>query len=294
MRNRLGRTISGAAVLALTATGVLTGTANASTDVPDTTGTITETANASTEVPDTASTDVSDDASTEVPDTASAAVPDAVWTARGWPAPSDDPHLPDANGNIPADQEEEPQPLIDESIYGPDTDPAPTPAEPVTAAAAISGSGTSNWAYNNLDTRWEYRTDCANFVSKALYHGGGMQMRPGYRRADHAWWQGRYGFGKSWAWTGADYLRRHVTKYRNSAIIRHEYEAKLGDLVFFKWKKDKKYNHVAIVNSMVRGHAHIVQHGLKNQTTLHEVIQRYSHTSNPIEKVTIVRPKTRK
>ncbi|GHE82754.1 hypothetical protein GCM10014715_43220 [Streptomyces spiralis] len=264
MRNKLGRTITGAAVLALTATGVATGPADASTDVGD---------------------------------AASAVVPDAVWTANGWPAPSADPHLPDASGNIPADQEEAPQPLIDEGVYGPDTDSASASAEPTGPAAAasvISGNGTANWAYNNLDTKWEYRTDCANFVSKALYHGGGMQMRPGGRKADNAWWQGKYGFGKSWSWTSADYLRRHVTKWRNAATVPHEYNAKVGDLVFFKWKKEKVYNHVAIVSAMVQGHARIVQHGLKNETTLHEVIDRYSHTSNPIEKVTIVRPKTRK
>lgn len=293
LRNKLGRTITGAAVLALTATGAITGTANAATDVPDATGVITGTANAAADVPDDAATDVADNAATDVGDSASADVPDAVWTARGWPAPSADPHLPDANGNIPADQEEAPQPLIDEGIYGPDSDPVSTPAEPVAAAAVIDGHGTAGWAYNNLDTRWEYRTDCANFVSKALYHGGGMQMRPGGRRADNAWWQGRYGFGKSWSWTSADLLRRHVTRWRHSAIIPHEYNAKVGDLVFFKWKREGKYNHVAIVSAMVQGHARIVQHGLKDETTLHEVIDRYSHTSNPIEKVTIVRPKDR-
>ncbi|MET8137770.1 amidase domain-containing protein [Streptomyces sp. NPDC005251] len=277
MRNRLGRTITGAAVLALTATGAITGTANATTDAAD-----------------NASADVADSTSIDLPDSISAAVPDAVWTASGWPAPSDDPHLPDANGNIAADQEEEPQPLIDEGIYGPDADPASTSADSAAAAAAIGGNGTANWAYNNLDTRWEYRTDCANFVSKALYHGGGMKMRPGGRKADNAWWQGRYGFGKSWSWTSADYLRRHVTKWRNSAMIPHEYNAKVGDLVFFKWKRERIYNHVAIVSAMVQGHASIVQHGLKNEAKLNEVINRYSRTSNPIEKVTIVRPKTRK
>src|SRR3954451_10012380 len=100
LRNKLGRTITGAAVLALTATGAITGTANASTDAAD-----------------NASVDAADSTSIDLPDSISAAVPDAVWTASGWPAPSADPHLPDANGNIAADQEEEPQPLIDEGIY---------------------------------------------------------------------------------------------------------------------------------------------------------------------------------
>lgn len=293
MRNKLGRTITGAAVLALTATGAIGGTANASTVTPGTAGVITDAANASTGVADNAATDVADVPSTEVADVPSAVVPEAAWAARGWPAPSADPHLPDANGNIPANQEDAPQPLIDERVYGPDADPASPSAETAAAAAVVDGHGTAGWAYNNLDTKWEYSTDCANFVSKALYYGGGMQMRPGGRKADNAWWQGRYGFGKSWAWTSADYLRRHVTKWRHSTVIPQEYNAKVGDLVFFKWKKEPIYNHVAIVSAMVQGHARIVQHGLKNETTLAEVIQRYSRTSNPIEKVTIVRPKDR-
>ncbi|MGW5367302.1 hypothetical protein ACWER6_17025 [Streptomyces sp. NPDC004009] len=84
-----------------------------------------------------------------------------------------------------------------------------------------------------------------------------------------------------------------MTKWRNGAIQPHEYNAKVGDLVFFKWKRERVYNHAAIIYSMVQGHAGIVQHGLKNQATLSEVINRYRHTSNPIEKVTIVRSKTR-
>ncbi|MFI1505167.1 amidase domain-containing protein [Streptomyces sp. NPDC020597] len=301
MRNKLSRTITGAAVLALAAGGVITtGTANAVTDVPGASGAVAETANVTTEAADSVSADVADSPSIDLPDSFSAAVPDAVWTSGGWPAPSADPHLPDANGDIAADQKVDPQPLIDESVYGPDANPAPAAADSADSAAAaaaaaapINGHGTANWAYNNLDTRWEYRTDCANFVSKALYNGGGMKMRPGGRKADNAWWQGRYGFGKSWSWTSADYLRRHVTKWRNAQTIPHQYDAKVGDLVFFKWKRERIYNHVAIVSAMVQGRARIVQHGLKNETTLNEVINRYAHTSNPIEKVTIVRPKTR-
>src|SRR3954470_5674701 len=136
LRNKLGRTITGAAVLALTATGAITGTANATTHVPDTTVAITGTANATTDAADNASADAADSTSIDLPDSISAAVPDAVWTASGWPAPSADPHLPDANGNIAADQEEEPQPLIDEGIYGPDADPASTSADSADSAAA--------------------------------------------------------------------------------------------------------------------------------------------------------------
>ncbi|MGG7572432.1 amidase domain-containing protein [Streptomyces sirii] len=209
-----------------------------------------------------------------------------------------DPHLPDADGNIPANQEEAPQLIDPAASYAPEFPAGPPPSLSPSAKAAaggtVNGHGTAGWAFNNLDTKWEYKQDCANFVSKALYYGGGMKMRPGGRKADNAWWQGKYGFGKSWGWTSADYLRRHVTKWRHGKIISKQYNAELGDLVFFKWKKEKIYNHVAIVNAKVQMHIGLVQHGLKNQTTLAEVINRYKNTKNPIEKVTIVRVRDRK
>ncbi|MFD9816076.1 amidase domain-containing protein [Streptomyces sp. NPDC059080] len=209
-----------------------------------------------------------------------------------------DPHLPDANGNIPANQEGPPKLINPAARYVPEPPASPppslSPAAKALAASPVSGHGTANWARNHVGTKWEYKQDCANFVSKALYYGGGMKMRPGGRKADNAWWQGKYGFGKSWAWTSANYLRLHVTKWRHSKVIAKDYNAQLGDLVFFKWKKEKIYNHVAIVDSKVQGRINLVQHGLKDQTSLADVINRYKNTKNPIQKVTIVRVRDRK
>ena len=223
-----------------------------------------------------------------------------VGSTAGRPAdPYVDPHLPDANGNIPANQEGPPELTDPDRHYGPDLRASPPPSlvpgDRAAAAGPVNGRGAANWAFNNIDTKWEYKNnDCANFVSKALHFGGGMQMRPGGRKADNAWWQGKYGFGKSWAWTSAEYLRRHTTKWRHSQIISKEYSTKVGDLVFIKWKREKVYNHAAIVNSVNQGHVHLVQHGIANHTSLREVINRYKSTKNPIEKITFVRVKDRK
>ncbi|MFF0000524.1 amidase domain-containing protein [Streptomyces avermitilis] len=60
---------------------------------------------------------------------------------------------------------------------------------------SVNGHGTANWAYNHTGIGWEYSHDCTNFVSKALYHGGGMKFRWGGRKTDGAWWQQYYLFG---------------------------------------------------------------------------------------------------
>ncbi|MFE1285757.1 amidase domain-containing protein [Streptomyces sp. NPDC058751] len=181
--------------------------------------------------------------------------------------------------------------------------PDETPSAPASTARAlgarsVSGHGTANWAYNHTGIGWEYSQDCTNFVSKALYHGGGMKFRWGGRKTDGAWWQQYYLFGsiknKSYTWSGADNLRRHFSGHRPSARVSKTYNAQLGDIVFFKWKKERRYNHAAVVTSKVQGHLGLSQHGSKNHTTLDDVLARYRGTSNPIQRVLIIRPRSAK
>ncbi|MFJ3715668.1 hypothetical protein [Streptomyces sp. NPDC090057] len=68
MRDKLGRTTTGAAVLALTATGAITGTANAATDVPDPAGAVSGAANTATDAADDASAGDADSTSTDLSD----------------------------------------------------------------------------------------------------------------------------------------------------------------------------------------------------------------------------------
>ncbi|MFE6682523.1 amidase domain-containing protein [Streptomyces sp. NPDC057729] len=165
-----------------------------------------------------------------------------------------------------------------------------------TLASVVDGNGTANWAYKKRGTKWEYKQDCTNFVSKALYYGGHMKFRNGGRKADHSWWQEYYLFGtiknKTYTWSAAENLRRHVTKYRHSQTISKASSAKVGDIIFFKWKSEKVYNHAAVVRANSRGEIHLVQHGIKELITLSDVIACYKK-KDPIEKVLIVRVKDR-
>ncbi|MCX4819950.1 amidase domain-containing protein [Streptomyces sp. NBC_01142] len=172
-------------------------------------------------------------------------------------------------------------------------------AAPVAATrvkrAAVSGSGTVKWASRNANTKWEYGQDCTNFVSKALYYGGGMKTRSGGRKHDRAWWQQYFLFGtvknKSYTWAGAENFRRHMINYRGATYVKSVY-AKPGDIVLFKWKKERGYNHVAIVERNRHG-LQLLQHGNKNRTSLAAAILRYRNKPNYIERVIILRPRSR-
>lgn len=163
------------------------------------------------------------------------------------------------------------------------------------AAAQVSGSGTVKWASRNIKTRWEYGQDCTNFVSKALYYGGKMKTRHGGRKHDRAWWQQYYLFGKvknkSYTWAATENFRRHMIRYRGAKHVKAN-SAKPGDLVLFKWKKERGYNHVAIVERKRHG-LQLIQHGSSNRTSLAAAVARYRGKKNYIERITILRPRAR-
>ncbi|MEV7878587.1 amidase domain-containing protein [Streptomyces microflavus] len=175
-------------------------------------------------------------------------------------------------------------------------DEAAGPAPVALRAAAVAGSGTAKWATKNIGTTWEYQQDCTNFVSKALYYGGKMKTRSGGRKHDRAWWQQYYLFGsiknKSYTWSGAENFRRHMTKYRKAPSVSKK-NARPGDIVMFKWKKEKVYNHAAVVVGNSGRDLQLRQHGGTSKTTLSAAIARYKRKSNYIERVIILRPKSR-
>ncbi|MFC9035323.1 amidase domain-containing protein [Streptomyces arboris] len=188
----------------------------------------------------------------------------------------------------------------DEPIdLGPDgfpVDEARGPAPVALRAAAVADSGTAKWASKNIGTKWEYQQDCTNFVSKALYYGGKMKTRSGGRKHDRAWWQQYYLFGsiknKSYTWSGTENFRRHMTKYRKAPSVSKK-SARPGDIVMFKWKKEKVYNHAAVVVGNSGRDLQLRQHGGKNKTTLSAAIARYKRKANYIERVIILRPRSR-
>ncbi len=154
------------------------------------------------------------------------------------------------------------------------------------------GNGTADWARRNIRVRREYSQDCTNFVSKALYFGGGMSTHPGNRARDYAWWDQGYFLWKpfkSYTWSAAHNLYNHLTGYRWTASIMGVHSAKPGDLVFFKWVGESRINHAAVVVSYGRT-MELRQHGLVDQTTLYDALARQRRAGTPIERFWIVRP----
>ncbi|MEV6551129.1 CHAP domain-containing protein [Streptomyces sp. NPDC051597] len=122
-----------------------------------------------------------------------------------------------------------------------------------------------------------------------------MKTRGGGRKHDRAWWQQYYFFGtvknKSYTWSGAENFRRHMINYRGAQFV-HAVNARPGDIALFKWKKERVYNHVAVVSANRHG-VQLLQHGGVGRTSLAAAIARYRKSSNYIERVIIVRPRPR-
>ncbi len=87
-------------------------------------------------------------------------------------------------------------------------------------------------------------------------------------------------------------LTQPILTGRAKTISRAD-SAQVGDVIFFKWKQESRYNHAAVVRANSCGELHLVQHGIKTLTTLSDVIARYKNKKNSIEKILIVRVKDR-
>ncbi|MFJ9953524.1 DNRLRE domain-containing protein [Kitasatospora sp. NPDC091207] len=169
-------------------------------------------------------------------------------------------------------------------------------AQPAAGAvqAGYNYNGTADWARRNVGIKWDFPQDCTNFVSKALYYGGGMRTRYGFKMLDSAWWQNDYWmFGwhinRSYTWAGAANLHRHLLNHRYSTWLRWTSDARPGDVVFFKWRNESRINHAAVVVSW-GARMELRQHGRQGVTTLNEVLSYYRQKGDPIEWFVVVRP----
>ncbi|WP_420717214.1 amidase domain-containing protein [Streptomyces sp. H27-G5] len=172
------------------------------------------------------------------------------------------------------------------------------------ASKPANNAGTAQWASQNVGITWDYKYDCANFVSKALYNGGGMKMKAGFYFQDKAWY--RYTalwLRNSHTWSAAENLRRHLTNHRQVQVwggSDRNLLPQVGDLIFFKWVGEPVYNHAAVFVSVPSPtseqfddpKAYIVaQHGRKNVTSLWDIHIQYDEVlKEPIEKVVVIRP----
>ncbi|MBB1245463.1 DNRLRE domain-containing protein [Streptomyces durbertensis] len=141
----------------------------------------------------------------------------------------------------------------------------------VTPFATIDAKGTSKWARANYNAPHEYSQNCTNYVSKALYHGGGMRMKGTSkdRKSINVWWRTKHmapphsGGGiyylNSHTWTVADHMRRFFDKHSKGVVNTEtkQQHAKVGDVVFFKWGGKGNWDHTGVVTKMSKGKAYV-------------------------------------
>ncbi|MFJ6633539.1 amidase domain-containing protein [Streptomyces sp. NPDC091376] len=143
-----------------------------------------------------------------------------------------------------------------------------------TPYANINASGTAKWARDHWNSRHEYGQDCTNFVSKALYHGGGMRMKGVNKdkKSANNWWRlkhaapphsgGGFYYTNSHSWTVADTMRLFLARHSNGAVnteTKQKY-AKVGDVVFFNWGGRGGWDHAGVVTKMANGKAYVSAH----------------------------------
>ncbi|WP_455351214.1 DNRLRE domain-containing protein [Streptomyces sp. SYSU K217416] len=154
-------------------------------------------------------------------------------------------------------------------------------------AAAPDGNGTANWAKRNANIKYDYDTDCANFVSKALHWGGKMQQRKGGRKNESRWFRNNIGWIRldSYTWAAAANLRQHLKKHRGGREISR-YDARPGDVIFGYYTSSKAWNHTGVVTGGKGDKITITQHGRVHHTTL----SQWFKNNKKLSAISIIRP----
>lgn len=133
--------------------------------------------------------------------------------------------------------------------------PSPSPNSADTPAAAAQGAGNqagantynaaaaAAWATTNISGGYFssgdwYSDDCTDFVSAAMWAGGGLSMSFGSNdhRDDHNWFMVTDGSVRSgsWSWTAAVHLKNYLTLSGRGTEVSLQ-NAKPGDVIFVNW-----------------------------------------------------------
>lgn len=103
--------------------------------------------------------------------------------------------------------------------------------------------------------------DCTNFVSQAMYRGGGMRQASGQYWTPTAWFytgNSRSGYSESWA--GVQPFRNFIVDSRGakqvdispgSDVLPYSVPVQIGDIVQMDFTGDGIWEHTAIITNMV-------------------------------------------
>ncbi|MEW2131462.1 DNRLRE domain-containing protein [Streptomyces sp. NPDC005435] len=155
------------------------------------------------------------------------------------------------------------------------------------ASATINANGTAKYARDHWDDVPQYGEDCTNFVSQALYYGGGMRMKGVGKNKQNAdyWWRkgntaphGHFYYTHSHSWTVADYLYTFLLRNSKGMINTEskQKEAKVGDIVLFNWGGKGGWDHAGVITKMSNGKAYVTAH---NNARLNKRLDSYIASS---------------
>jgi len=103
--------------------------------------------------------------------------------------------------------------------------------------------------WNDYNPRFEkFAVDCTNFISQCLY-AGGAPMR-GYPDRSKGWWMQNKNW--SYSWSTSHSLRQYLLSSKvglRGKRVAHPAELKLGDVIFYDFQGNGRFDHSTIVTA---------------------------------------------
>ena len=103
-----------------------------------------------------------------------------------------------------------------------------------------------------------FEVDCTNYISQCLFAGGAPIHYTG--RRETGWWYKGYEEGREWwsfSWAVSDSLQRYLGAERKAGLRAEEVyrpeQLMLGDVIFYDWDGNGRYQHSTIVTAFDAG-----------------------------------------
>lgn len=103
----------------------------------------------------------------------------------------------------------------------------------------------------------EFEVNCTNYISQCLFAGGAPINYTG--RRETGWWYKGYVSGQeqwSYSWAVSDSLENYLARNRSgltATLIERPEQLQLGDVIFYDWNGDGRYQHSTIVTAFDAG-----------------------------------------
>lgn len=152
--------------------------------------------------------------------------------------------------------------------------------ESVSASRAMALSSYNYTAMANyLEMYWydynptyrSFSSDCTNFASQALRHGGWEYVNGNYRDSNY-WWYGA--INQSWSWTGVEYLGNFALSSGRCYMLNSVWNLGVGDILQVKSAGSSERNHTMMVSYRSDGVPYFTYHSnSRYRRSLYQVLE---------------------